>query len=202
MRAGDRYTTIYRMLSRLPQPTVDPEAPVVAVIGPADTVLLEAYRTAVDLAIGWQPRPVVYVPATDGPERFAALADVHAFDSVVVAVETGGYDDAELVRATLRQIRAQVVIAVLDATLGLTANVGWLEALGRVDAVAVDGATHVVDPARCLQLTVPVVRLDGIPIDRVTWTALLCAQLEAAEHARAAEQRARSVGARAGATVH
>ena len=28
-----------------------------------------------------------------------------------------------------------------------------------------------------LQLGLPVVRLDGIPVDRYTWTAVLCAHL-------------------------
>ena len=52
-----------------------------------------------------------------------------------------------------------------------------LDALGQVDALTVEGTASSDEPAAVLQLGLPVVRLEGIPVDRFTWTAVLCAQL-------------------------
>jgi hypothetical protein len=54
-----------------------------------------------------------------------------------------------------------------------------------VDALAVEGAAAASDLAAALQLDLPVVRLDGIPVDQVTWSALLCARLGPPEPADA-----------------
>jgi hypothetical protein len=72
------------------------------------------------------------------------------------------------------------VIAIVAPGAGLERAQAFLDALGQVDALAVEGAAASGTPAAVLQLGLPVVRLDGIPIDRYTWTALLCAQLASA----------------------
>jgi hypothetical protein len=100
-----------------------------------------------------------------------------------VAIETDGYECDESDLETLQALGAAAVIAVVDADRPTDQSQRWLDALGQVDAIAVDNATAVADPASVLQLGLPVVRLDGIPVDRVTWSALLCAQLEAADPA-------------------
>ena len=76
-------------------------------------------------------------------------------------------------------MRPDAVIVIVDARQRLEDTTRWIETLDRVDAIALDGALEVSDPAAVLQLDLPVVRLDGIPVDRVGWAALLCAQLEA-----------------------
>jgi hypothetical protein len=187
LRVGDRFEGVLRMLARMPELDADPDAPVVAVVGPADTVLLEAHRAAVDLAVGRGPRPVVHIPALGRPERRAAVHRCHDLEYLVAAVETNGYSDAQRVRTTLREIRAQVVVAVLDALRDPQADAAWLAGIGRVDAVAVHGVDQVPDPARFLRLGVPVIRMDGIPLDRVTWAALLCARLVGADHESSGE---------------
>ena len=77
----------------------------------------------------------------------------------------------------------EAVIVVLDAHDELADARRWLFSLGDVDAIALDGVSTSPTPALMMQLGVPITRLDGIPIDRLTWTALLCAQLEAANPA-------------------
>ena len=87
--------------------------------------------------------------------------------------------DTDSVRSLLRSVHAEAVIAVVDARRRLEDTTRWLEALERVDALAVDGGLDVPDPATALHLELPVSRLDGIPLDRFGWTALLCAWLQA-----------------------
>ena len=72
-----------------------------------------------------------------------------------------------------------VVIAVVDAHRSIEDTTRWIEALDTVDAVALEAALDVSDPAAVLQLELPVIRLDGIAIDRIGWAAVLCAQLTA-----------------------
>ena len=181
MRAGDRFSSVLRMMSRMPALAIDPEAPAVAVVGLRDEVVLEAHRVAIDLAAGTTPRPVVVVPAQGSLEHDTAVVEARTLHELVAAVvvDDHGLIGAEKAHATLREIRAHAVIAVVDAKRPLRDNAAWVEAIGRVDALVVVNGTSVADPARALALNLPIIRLDGIPVDHVTWTALLCAQLEA-----------------------
>jgi hypothetical protein len=163
----------------MPEVDIDPDAAVVAVVGPPGVVVLEAHRTALDLPVGNQPRAVVTIGAEDGPEREQAVASARRTRPVVVAVEVADYGDADSVRSLLRSVHAEAVIAVVDARRRVEDTTHWLEALERVDALAVDGGLDVPDPAAALHLELPVIRLDGIPLDRFGWTALLCAWLQA-----------------------
>jgi hypothetical protein len=181
LRPGDRFSEVLRMLERMPQDDIDPTTPVVAVVGPAEMVRLEAHRMALDVATGDEPRPVIVVPAS-GPDRAAALACTLQREPIVLAVEADD-DDTSAVVEILAAVQAGAVIAVVDAAAPLGRTQHRLDGLGQVDALVVHGATEVADPAAVLQLGLPVIRLDGIPVDRVTWTALLCAQLLAAETA-------------------
>jgi hypothetical protein len=99
---------------------------------------------------------------------------------VVVAVEADSSAELSTALETLQSVRAGAVLVVVDAGAPLERTRHWLDALGQVDALAVTGAGSVPEPAAVLQLGLPVVRLDGIPLDRATWAALLCAQLTAA----------------------
>jgi hypothetical protein len=177
LRPGDRFTSVLRMLDRMPDVDIDPATRVVAVVGPSSSVRLEAHRTALDLANGPVPRPVVVVPARAGAERGAALTEARHLGDVVVAIEADG--DYGIPRAveSLQTIEAGAVIAVVSAADPIERSQAMLDALGQVDALAVEGTASSDEPAAVLQLGLPVVRLEGIPVDRFTWTAVLCAQL-------------------------
>jgi hypothetical protein len=183
MRAGDRFAAVLRMLERMPDVDIDPDVAVVALVGPRDVVQLEAHRTALDLPLEERPRPVVVVPR-DRRSRRPAIAKANKLGTVVAAIETDGYECDEAVLEALHALGAGAVIALVDADRPIDESQRWLDALGQVDAIVVDNTAAVGDPASVLQLGLPVVRLDGIPVDRVTWSALLCAQLEAADPAR------------------
>ncbi|MBK6870123.1 MAG: hypothetical protein IPG94_01685 [Kineosporiaceae bacterium] len=180
MHGGDRYADVWQSLEHLPVPEIDPDVPLVAVIGAPEAVLLEGHRVAVDLAIGDSPRPVVHVPA-------GAMLDLPALigrhTHCVVTIETDGSGDYSQVLEPLGRIAPGAVIVVLDAHDDIAEARRWLFSLGDVDAIALDGVSTSPTPALMMQLGVPITRLDGIPIDRLTWTALLCAQLEAAHPA-------------------
>jgi hypothetical protein len=173
---GDRFAGVLQVLAGLPEPQIDADSRLLAVVGPAGTARMEAHRVALDLAGDDGPRTVVTVPAADGPARWSALAATAGPGEVVAAVEEG--PTAEATATTLRLLGADAVIAVIDAAEPLDTSARRIAALGRVDALTVEGAAEVSDPAAVLGLGLPVVRLDGIPIDRVTWTALICARLE------------------------
>lgn len=179
LRGGDRFSAVVRMLERMPDVDLDADLPVVALVGPAGPVQLEAHRTALDLHLDDRPRPVVVVPR-DRRSRGAAIARSHRLGVCVVAVETNGYDCDETVAETLQAVEADAVIALVDASSPTEECQRWLDAIGQVDAITVDNAAAAAANAAPLQLGLPVVRLDGIPIDRITWAAVLCAQLEAA----------------------
>ena len=120
------------------------------------------------------------MPAEVGTERATAIARALRSGPVVLAVESDG-SDAGIVLDTLTTVQAGAVIALVDAATPLERTQRWLDALGQVDALALEGGGTVPDPATALQLGLPVIRFDGIPVDRVTWAALLCARLVAAE---------------------
>lgn len=182
MCAGDRFSSVLEMMSSTPALQLEPDdAPVAVIVGRQDLLVLEAHRTALDLADDDMPRPVVVVDARPSFARDAGMTAARALDRLVAAVSLPSYDvaDARHAATTASDLGAGVVIAVVDATIDAEQTAAWLQALGRVDALAVLGASNVPDPARCLSFGVPVVRLDGIPVDHVTWTALLCAHLQA-----------------------
>lgn len=176
---GDRFTSIVAMLGRLPELKIPDEVAVIAVIGPADGVELEAHRTALDLPVDGRPRAVALVPAEGGVERRAAMAKSKRVRPVVISIPINGYDDPDSVRKILTSVEAEAVIAVVDARRPLEEITRWVEALERVDAIALSGALDVEGPAAVLGLDVPVIRVDGIAVDRIGWAALLCAQLPA-----------------------
>jgi hypothetical protein len=187
LRTGDRFGSVLDMLSAMPSLDIDLDASrVVAVVGRPDTVVLEAHRIAIDLAGTSAPRPVVVLAADTSRASATALLAARTLPEVVVAVPAGvGSARSDDVGAALHSVSAQVVIAVIDASAPRAATAAWLEALDQVDALAVVGADTVADPAHVLGYGLPVIRLDGIPVDQVTWAAMLCAHLRAAHPAPA-----------------
>jgi hypothetical protein len=196
LAAGDRFTAIVDMLGQLIEPTIPDDAAVIAVVGPADVVELEAHRTALDLPAKGRPRAVTLVPGQTGVDRRAAIARSKRIRPVVISIPIDGYDDPAGTRRILDSVKAEAVIAVVDAGRPMAEITRWIEALGPVDAIALDGALDALTPAAALSLHVPVIRVDGISVDRIGWAALLCAQLSAGVSAQgsavgSAEARAR-----------
>ena len=181
LRPGDRFTAVLRMLERMPEVDFDAATRVVAVVGPAASATLEAHRTALDLPVVVDgtlvPRSVVRVPAASGAERASALAEARFTGDVVVAVEADGAAQVPAAVEALQAVGAGAVLAVVAAGGRVEHAQNWLDALGQVDALVVEGALASAQPAAMLQLGLPVVRLDGVAVDRHTWTALLCAHL-------------------------
>ena len=179
LRDGDRFGAVLRMLDRLPAVDLDTDTAVVAVIGAPAVVRLEAGRTAVDLPDGDGPRSVAVVSAAAlrSESHLDVIAEGARNRPVVVAIEAGLDGDADAVREALLRLGAGIVIAVVDAHEPVERTEAWIDGLGGVDALAVEGAVQVAAPAAVLRLELPVVRLDGIPVDRLGWAALLCARL-------------------------
>ena len=184
LHAGDRFGSIVAMLGQLPEPRIRDDAAVIAVVGPADVVELEAHRTALDLPASGRPRAVTLVPGAVGVDRRAAIARSKRIRPVVISVPIDGYDDPTGTRKILTSIKAEAVIVVVDASRPLEEITSWIQALEQVDAIALDGALDVDSPAAVLGLDVPVIRVDGIAVDRIGWAALLCAQLAALDASR------------------
>jgi hypothetical protein len=184
LHAGDRFGSIVAMLSRLPEPRIREDAAVIAVVGPADVVELEAHRTALELPTSGRPRAVTLIPGAVGVDRRAAIARSKRIRPVVISVPIDGYDDPSGTRTILANIKAEAVIVVVDASRPLAEITAWVQALEQVDAIALDGALDLRSPAAVLGLDVPVIRVDGIAVDRIGWAALLCAQLAALDASR------------------
>ena len=185
LRPGDRFTAVLRMLDRMPEVDIDPATRIVAVVGPASSVLLEAHRTALDLTVetaaGPVPRTVVHVPAP--PARSAPQPwRRRGTDRRRRRRRRGGRQAAGAARAVeaLQAVGAGAVIAIVSSGRRARAGAGDARRArsGRRAGRRGRGASD--EPAAVLQLGLPVVRLDGIPIDRYTWSAVLCAQLGAA----------------------
>jgi hypothetical protein len=179
LQSGDRFTAIVRMLDRLPQHEIVYDAEVIAVLGPADVVELEAHRTALDLPEGGRPRAVAVLPHDEHTDLRAAFARAQQIRPVVVAVPVADHESPATIHRLLTGLQAGAAIAVVDASRPLEEITRWVEAIEHVDALALDGALDSETPAGVLSLGVPVIRVDGIPVDRISWAALLCAQLTA-----------------------
>jgi hypothetical protein len=184
LHAGDRFSSIVAMLDQLPEPRIRTGAAVIAVVGPAEVVELEAHRTALDLPTSGRPRAVTLVPGAVGIDRRSAIARSKRIRPVVVSVPIEGYDDPEGTRKLLASVNAEAVIVIVDASRPIDEITRWVQALEQVDAIALEGGLDTATPAAVLGLDVPVIRVDGIAVDRIGWAALLCAQLSALDASR------------------
>jgi hypothetical protein len=184
LHAGDRFSSIVAMLAQLPEPRIRTDAAVIAVVGPADVVELEAQRAALDLPASGRTRSVTLAPGTVGIDRRTAVARSKRIRPVVISVPIEDYDDPEATRTILTGVKAETVIVVVDASRPLAEINRWVHGLEQVDAIALAGGLDTDAPAAVLGLGVPVIRVDGIAVDRIGWAALLCAHLSALDASR------------------
>jgi hypothetical protein len=102
-----------------------------------------------------------------GPEHAAAVAtDLHRRDTPVVVAVESRVDDPDGGRwagAVVTALRADVLVATVDATRKTADLRRHLTDLGTVDAVAVHGGAACVDPSTVLELGLPVMLVDGRP---------------------------------------
>ncbi len=182
LRPGDRFTAVLRMLERMPEVDFDAATRVVAVVGPAASVTLEAHRTALDLPVVVDgtlvPRSVVRVPAASGAERASALAEAR-FIGRRRRRRRGGRRRAGAGRrrgTAGRRRRRRPRRRRRRRRVSSTRRTGSTPS-ARSTRSPSRARSQAPQPAAMLQLGLPVVRLDGIAVDRHTWTALLCAHL-------------------------
>ena len=122
----------------------------------------EAIRRSVELHSSAGPR-IVVVEATAGspigrPAAVTSSADVSP-------------------HATIAALAPTQVWACVDASRKNADTARFLDALERVDALAVHGADETAEPGSVLHFGLPVVMLDGRPATARRWTTLLCERL-------------------------
>lgn len=185
-------TRLAQRLGELPAPPPVPAGVpgvIVAVVGTPDRALATARRLADDLGGAAQ----LLLASPDAPAARVALI--------------GDADEAVARRLGWRR-RARPTIVAVDAPVsprraGWAAGLlvalapavtwgavpaatkpedlaAWLDALGGLDALAVDGLDDTTTPASVLQAGVPVVRLDGRPATPLHWAALLLDRIDTA----------------------
>ena len=179
LRPGDRFTAVLRMLERMPEVDFDPATRVVAVVGPAASATLEAHRTALDLPVvdgTLVPRSVVRLPAASGAERASALAEARfPATSSSPSRRTAPRRCRPPSRHCRPWARAPSSPSSPPAAVSSTRRTGSTPS-ARSTRSSSRARSPAPSPPRSLQLGLPVVRLDGVAVDRHTWTALLCAQ--------------------------
>lgn len=192
----DTYTAIAGTLSDLPAASQPPtgRGDILVVLGD----LAGAVIVARSVLATWRLDPEVLAvagpntTATSGGCRLTGQADAGRWASRLRMGDTPGIVlvEADLDARTIAWAKSitaaigpTVIWAVVDATRKIADCSRWLEALGRVDALAVHSTTGTSDPASVLSLGFPVAMVDGLPATPHTWAALLCQRLTESSHA-------------------
>jgi hypothetical protein len=81
--------------------------------------------------------------------------------------------------SVLEALEPSATWAVVDAWRKPEDVGAWTDALGGVDAIALESTEDTTSPAAILRLGIPVGRVDGHPASAALWTALLVERLEA-----------------------
>ncbi len=114
-------------------------------------LLVRSAEDAAELAPGWrrsQPAVVVVDAPVAAPERSWA---------------------SHLIAA----LRPTAVWGVVDATAKTEDTAAWVQALGGMDALALENLDATVSPAAALGLGIPVARIDGQPATAARWVATI-----------------------------
>ena len=70
-------------------------------------------------------------------------------------------------------LRPTAIWGVVDSTVKPEDVAAWADALGGVDALALENIDATVSPAAALRTGIPVVRIDGRPASAARWTATI-----------------------------
>ena len=188
LQGPDRFAALLDMVQFVPEVAnvVDPR--VVAVIGTPHAVQRESHRIAVDLQDGATPRPVLRLPIQPVPQQvlgqaapqlMVAMPVMHGGASIVAIECPDGAEPGAA--AAIAAVDADMVVVAVRATRPYGELMAALGDLRRPVAVAFDGPASLNDIMPFLASGMPVVRVDGIPLDRVSIAALLCGYLNSAD---------------------
>jgi hypothetical protein len=186
---------LYRALSRMPMapPVCLQPGEVMAVIGAADRALVLASRLA--LSIGLDPAEVVVASPAEvgesGSERIVigsgAAAESHAEKwatrsrpTVVSIAAAPGSGRETWAGNVIEALQPAAVWGVVEATRKPEDVAAWSDAVGQVDALALEDVDATTSPAAVLGTGIPVAQLDGQLASPEAWTALLAGRLRAA----------------------
>jgi hypothetical protein len=114
-------------------------------------LLVRSAEDGAELAPGWrrsQPAVVVVDAAVTAPERSWACHLIAA-------------------------LRPTAVWGVVEATAKTEDTAAWVQALGGMDALALENLDATVSPAAALGLGLPVARIDGQPATAARWVATI-----------------------------
>jgi hypothetical protein len=93
--------------------------------------------------------------------------------AVVVVDASLGCPERGWARALIAALRPTAVWGVVDATSKTEDIAAWAEALGGVDALALDNTDATVSPAAALGAGIAVARIDGQPATAARWAATI-----------------------------
>ena len=186
---------LYRALSRMPMapPVCLQPGEVMAVIGAADRALVLASRLA--LSIGLDPAEVVVASPAEvgetGTDRIVigsgAAAESAAEQwatrsrpTVVSIAAAPGSGRETWASNVIEALQPAAVWGVVEATRKPEDVSAWSDAVGQVDALALEDMDATTSPAAVLGTGIPVALLDGQLASPENWTALLAGRLRAA----------------------
>lgn len=198
----DPWTAVARAVAGLPYPPALPSRPgeVLVIVGETESALLVAGQIAA-LSAGIDPAATLVAGSIagtglrrshriSGPDeaiRRSVELRSSAAPRIVVVEATAGSPigrPAALTpsadvspHATIAALAPTQIWACVDATRKNADTARFLDALERIDALAVHGADETVEPGSVLHFGLPVVMLDGRPATARRWTTLLCERL-------------------------
>ena len=191
---GDVSAALISALQNLPRPAPLPttQGSVVAVVGERDAAMAMARSVSEELNLN--PDDVVLASSRSRSKR---VPEERRIESPEIAADRrrGWYRrrrptvvaiDAPLARkpgrfasSVLEALEPSATWAVVDAWRKPEDVGAWTEAIGGVDAIALEGTGDTTSPAAILRLGIPVGRVDGRPASASLWTALLVERIEA-----------------------
>jgi hypothetical protein len=115
--------------------------------------------------------PLLVRSAEEGAERAPGWRRSQAAVVVVDAGVTG--PDRTWAAHLIASLRPTAVWGVVDATSKTEDIVAWADALGGIDALALENIDATVSPASALALGLPVARLDGQMATATRWAATI-----------------------------
>jgi hypothetical protein len=113
--------------------------------------------------------PLLVRSAEEGAERAPGWRRSQVAVVVVDADVNGG--DRTWATHVIAALRPTAVWGVVDATAKTEDIEAWADALGGLDALALENVHATVSPASALALGLPVTRLDGQPATATRWAA-------------------------------
>ena len=191
---GDVSATLIAALQNLPKPAPLPttQGSVVAVVGERDAAMAMARSVAEELDL--DPDDVVLASSRSRSKRMPEECRIESPEiaadrrrgwyrrrrPTVVAIDSPlARKPGKFASSVLEALEPSATWAVVDAWRKPEDVGAWTEALGGVDAIALEATGETTSPAAILRLGIPVGTVDGKPASAALWTALLVERLDA-----------------------